>query len=205
MLITSLMRWFVITLWVASASVVSANIVRSFEFGGSTIRLDPETSLNLETWGGPKKIQLSLAGSGRRVKHILFISADVYVAGSYVEKGEDVGTSPTKMMRLQFVRDLSESQISSAFQDALKENGLEVDVPPLSTVLRQMKFTLRKGDTVDVVAFANGRGSDTLLIRSPDRAISAEGVELGNAFWKVWYGKPADGGMEDLKKELMGY
>lgn len=160
---------------------------------------------------GAQKVLLT--GAGVRVKKVVLIKANVYVATSYAEDPKAVQAgdplegfrkSRTRALQLTFLRDVSASKVRDAFRDSLKENDVDPAKAPIADLLAKLDLDLPEKGKLTFVG-VTGAGDDKLVVELPnDKQITVSGKGLVDDFWKIWFGKPADGGLESLKTDLAG-
>lgn len=144
--------------------------------------------------------KLVLTGQGVREKSILIASVNVYHAASYLDQ-RSLEKSKVRLLSLTFLRDLASEKIRSSFSDALRENGIALDTPEMQSLFQLMTFDVKKGSKVNFIGL-RGEKSETILFELPDKTLKAEGPSIVQDFWKIWFGKPADSGLKDLKEQL---
>ncbi len=202
--------WILVALFAVSAEAAILELSGSpemIEAADVKVPIYPLAKLKLS--GGSPTDVLKLTGSGVRKKSILRVS--VYVAASYIKDPssltgmEPLAKLPSGMPRaiqLTFVRNVTEEQMRSGFIEALKENKVDVETPAIKSLLAGIKGPLAEKTQMTLVGFGKG-GLDTLFIDFPGGTVSAKGKDLALDFWKIWFGKSADGGLEDLKAQLV--
>ncbi len=172
-----------------------------------------------------KSTNLDFIAGGKRIKKILVVKANVYVAQLFVDqkdkfsktpKEADLETDLTSLnsvsnlgvvaLKLDFLRDLSADKIVDSFEDALKSNKLDVATNEgLKKVLAAVKKggAVAQGDSIAIVG-VNGAAQDKLFVENSKGV--AEVVEgdskLVENMFSIWLGIPADSGLERLKGEL---
>lgn len=105
-------------------------------------------------------------------------------------------------------RDLSGTQISESFTEALTANG--IDAANTSSELKTVLATLgeikkfQNGETFSLTASWKDSNA-TLFIQKPDLSIQKiTGPEkFVTDLFSIWFGKSADSKLEDLKKTLL--
>jgi hypothetical protein len=163
------------------------------------------------------KPQLSLVGKGIRNKTKLFFTVAVYEAELWTNEKErfqrlaksDALIALTEMevveLRLKFLRNVSSATIKDAFIEALKENKVNPSTPNMKTFLEKIaeSSSYDEGKTAVITADLKNK---TLTYVSPDKKTTVMNVALEDirAIFSIWLGAPADGGLEALKKELVG-
>lgn len=189
------MRYLVFLL---SSVVWGANLT----FVGTPLKIVHASGIDVPVYAhvATDKMKLNLTGHGIREKTILIASVNVYYAASYMDQ-KQLEKSKTRALVLTFLRDLNSDKIRSSFTDALKENEVDVETEAMQKLFAMMAFDVKKGSQVRFIGTL-GDASDTLLIELPGQTIKTEGPKLAENFWKIWFGKPADSGLKDLKELL---
>jgi hypothetical protein len=149
-------------------------------------------------WKGKK---LLLTGAGTRVKKVVLVKAKVYVAAHYTDEAKPVVESSTRAMHLTFLRDVDAEKIRSSFTDSLKENGVDPENSAVKHILSALTFSMKDKGTLTLIG-ETGPGREILTLEGPTTT-RAESKDVVTSFWKIWFGKPADGGLEDLQEELL--
>lgn len=178
------------------------------EFQGAPLRIFDESGMQvpfyadarLKVAGVPADgVKLKATGAGLREKKIIFVNVNVYVAAHYTD-----GTPEKKIRALQMtmLRDLSAEKIRDAFADSLKSNAIDTESAGMASLLKQISFDVKKGQTITFVALPLANGSQAVAYDVAGQGFRAEGPGLADQFWSIWFGKPADGGLERLKKDL---
>jgi hypothetical protein len=111
-------------------------------------------------------------------------------------------------LKLTMARDLSGTKISDSFKEALEHNGL--DINNLSKEMQELMAELssvkefEKGQAISLLATWKD-SSATLFIGRPDGSIKTiTGNEtFATDLFAIWFGKPADDKLADLKKTLI--
>ncbi|MBC7457882.1 MAG: chalcone isomerase family protein [Bdellovibrionaceae bacterium] len=165
------------------------------------------TDLKMVNHGIRKKKVFGLATV--KVYVLEFFAADP----SKLDKTEDgILTSLKKAgaveLKLTMSRDLSGKKITDSFKEALEHNGL--DINNLSKEMLELMAELssvkefQKGQAFSLLAMWKDTTA-TLLIKRPDgsiKAITGNEVFVMDLF-AIWFGKPADDKLADLKKTLI--
>ena len=111
-------------------------------------------------------------------------------------------------LRFTASRDLTGSQISESFKEALKENGIDLEKSSseLTDVLAAIHSVqkIKNGEVFSLTSIWKN-STATLLIQKPDQTIQKiSGPEkFAVDLFSIWFGKPADPKLEDLKKSLL--
>ena len=161
---------------------------------------------------GGKNVDLKLTGAGVRIKKVVFVNIKAYVLASYLQDSTGLAANPmavidrnpVKALRLTFLRDISGSRMQDAFKDSLAENGYKPDDSTYGPILKQIAEDVKEKSTLDIVELPFKGDEDVLVFQYPDRKVTTKGKGIASAFWKIWFGKPADGELQDLKNEIVG-
>lgn len=153
----------------------------------------------------------------RRKKVFGIATVDVYVAEFYalspekIQKSDDqiLNSLPTAgpvQIKLTLKRDLSGSDISKSFKEALKENDVDLSntVVGLSDLMTEVETvkSFKKGEVFSLTA---DWSQNQIIVKKPDestKTILADSEGLKKLF-AIWLGKPVDEKMNDLKKSLL--
>lgn len=123
---------------------------------------------------------------------------------------DSVSSAGPVQLHLTFLRDLPGEKISSSFKDGLEANGLKTDDKSLGTELGTIMKELnnikefKKGQNF-AITFTWAGDNATVYLTDPNaRIISVTGPKaFANNLLSIWFGKPADSKLEDLKKSLV--
>jgi hypothetical protein len=155
----------------------------------------------------------------RKVKKFGLVTVSVYVLevfaknpSSLVKTNEGIlsslKTAGPVQLKLTLARDLKGSQISDSFKDALKANDIDTanTTTELTAVLKAVNeiTKFKQGEVFSLTAEWKDTTA-TLYIQRPDQSIQkVTGPEkFVNDLFSIWFGKPVDDKMEDLKKTLL--
>jgi hypothetical protein len=168
----------------------------------------PSTARECEGVSMPDQVvvdgsKLLLNGMGLREATVF--NVNVYVAGLYLLKrsndGEKVAAAEEpKQIRIQFVRDVSKSDMAEAIQKGFVRvagdayGKLKARVERLMTALPEFK----KGDRFSIT-YRPGTG---LELTSSSASTTIEGADFARAMFLIWLGKHPPN--EGLKKGLLG-
>lgn len=161
---------------------------------------------------------LEQVGAGLRFKKVVFVKAKVYVGELFLDKPADfvrttegalasLDKSTILAMQLNFLRDVDAKDVQGAFQDALKENGVNVEDAAVKKFLEAVKAGggAKEGKTLVVAAERKG-GKE--IVTYEDSAGKAEAIEGGPGFirqiFSLWLGKATDSGVENLQEGILG-
>lgn len=157
-------------------------------------------------------VELKLTGGGVREKKVVIASVNVYLLLSYTDLNvpldagdplKSLSQSRNRLLRMTFLRDVDAEKIRNSFADALKENGVSLEDPAMKKLLDALQFDVKKGGGVELIGLRPATGMEKVQMVFPTKTIESEGKTLVSDFWKIWFGKPADGGLEDLKPRLL--
>lgn len=199
-------QWTLTLALAASAApslVPQGDVVKTWEVDDRQVPIHKEARITIA--GVTDGATLNLTGWGLREKRILFFDVDVYVASSFANKpGAQWKDSTLRAIELLMLRDLSGEKVRSSFADTLKENDVDLTEAPVKKLLDQMKFDVAEGTRITILGYKKKDGTQGVIYQMPGRSQQVEGPRIADQFWSIWFGKPADGGLERLKKALMG-
>jgi len=184
--------------------------LKKFEESGVQVPYYPEAVLKLPGVTPEGGAKLQSTGAGLREKKIVFVNVNVYLATSYMDGPAKLAEEPLETLKkakfraiqLTLLRDLDASKIRDAFKDSLESNSVDPKSPGMSALLAQISFDVKKGDTITFAGYQNADGSQGVTYEAQGKTSKASGKGLADDFWSIWFGKPADGGLERLKKAL---
>jgi Chalcone isomerase-like len=159
--------------------------------------------------------KLALSGAGVRVKTVTFlkIKADVYLAESFVdsplkgtreERLKQVEGAKRKAISLTMLRGLSADTIKEGFQQVLSFNGVPLENGPLKEALDQVTGDMPEKSKVTIVGTTSPTDGQVLTVEIPGKTFTVKGETIVSDFWKIWFGRPADEGLEALQTDLLG-
>ena len=155
----------------------------------------------------------------RRKKVFAIAVVDVYVAEFYALNPEKIQKTDDEVLnslpaagpvqiKLTLKRDLSGSDITKSFKEALKENDVDLSqtVPGLTELMTEIDSlkSVKKGEVFALTADWRDNQFNIHVIK-PDQSvktIAANEMALKKLF-SIWLGKPVDDKMNDLKKNLL--
>ncbi len=167
------------------------------------------------------KTELKSVSHGLRKKKVFgLIPVKVYVAEFFAKNPEklkktsdDILTSlklsEAIQLKLTLSRNLSGTQITDSFKEALAAN--KIDTEKTSKELTEVLSILNKiekfktAETFSISALWQKDDMATLIIQKPDgstQKITGPDQFVTDLF-SIWFGIPVDGKMEDLKKTLL--
>ena len=164
-----------------------------------------------------QKVPLLFVSKGIRNKKVLSLNIKVYQAELFVSKPQQfkklsqestalqgIEAMQASAIRLKFLRNVEASQLQKSLSDAMKANHVDLNDPKL-----QEFVGLLSGDQAidenQTVTIAADRTRGAIVYQSPSgkmREMRADSAFISKVF-SIWLGIPADGGLEDLKKELL--
>jgi hypothetical protein len=181
------------------------------------VKLAKEATLKLPDG---KSFGLKPYVKGLRRKKVALFWAKVYVGQVFTgdalsapksisEAYEALTKQNAVAISLTFVRHVNADKVVDAFADSFNENGIDpktdASVKPLLEVLKKggdmndkqtMTVALTKAaDGGETIAYDNGKGD--VQTASLEKGTSAKVL-------KLWFGKPADSGVERLQKQFLG-
>ena len=168
----------------------------------------PEAEIETET--GTHRLRLT--GYGTRTVHVLIFDIPVYVAASYVAQESpltakdplgDVGRTPSKIVQLTMLRDVTADQLLQGMKDAFLKNGIDPNNPRLAP-LYDVQDGVKAGATIAFASFTDEDSLDRVLIRSGDWKHALRDEGLGRTLWTLWFGIPVDDGGARLMQDLTG-
>lgn len=109
-------------------------------------------------------------------------------------------------LRLTMLRDLPAKKISDSFVDALKANDVAVDSGDMKTVLSHISSMseFKQGEIFSIVGSTAGDKGSLYLQKPNGEIITVTGsAKLPEQMFSIWFGKPVDDKLADLKKELL--
>lgn len=110
-------------------------------------------------------------------------------------------------LRLTFLRDLPGQKIADSFKEGLEANkistrSMSAELNQLMTEVASIK-QFSKEDSFSITAIWKNNQSSLLLEDSAQVKTFSGSNELANSILSIWFGKPADNKLADLKKELI--
>jgi hypothetical protein len=147
-----------------------------------------------------KKV-LKLNGLGLRKKAVF----KVYVGGLYLESASKdpaaiLSSDQARAIRMQFLRDLSRSQLVDAFREGFEENAKDqTDQKAAFDKMLALVPDVKGGDTM-TLAYSPGKGT-SLSVDDKELGVFA-GKGFADAVFSIWLGpKPPS---EELKSGMLG-
>ncbi len=165
-----------------------------------------------------RQFSLTTVGAGIRTKRIAIVNIKVYVAqllvaepSRYTRTMDGALNSLNSMkeaaIRLDFLRSVDAQTVQSSFRDSLLANQVDLNRPAIREFLDAVSnggdahqgkpLTLvgeRLSDSVDAITYEDTTGKVTTIMGP---------AGLVRDIFSIWLGKPADSGVENLKKLLV--
>lgn len=164
------------------------------------------------------KSELKKVSHGLRKKAVFgLVPVRVYVLellasnATKLEKTEDgflksLQASGPVLLHITFLRDLPGAKISEAFKEGLESNGIKTLSPELEQVLKEISEIkeFKKNEAFSIAVSWKDKGA-TIYMQPTGGEIKtvAGGAEFAENFLSIWFGKPSDGRLGDLKKSLI--
>jgi len=201
------------TFFLLSWLVVSPIFAALLEPGGNVVTTIEEVPVKAQAKTSFYPTPLLLTGAGKRVKKIVLLKIDVYVAAHYLDSGTKlteadpmvgVKAAKAKAIQLTFLRDVDSGKIRDSFSEALRKNNVDMESPVMKSVMARLTFDMKEKQTLTLVGIKQPDGSEVLHFEAPTGPFKVEGPSIATEFWKMWFGEPEDGGLEKLKSALIG-
>lgn len=188
----------------------SETVFEEVTLSKSTFLADKNLNLELKpiSYGIRKKKVFGLATV--KVYVLEFAAADP----SKLVKTEDGILASLKeagavQLKLTLTRDVGGSKISDSFKDSLAHNGVDIANPSkeLGQLLNEVSSIkeFSKGQSFTLTAVYGKDSNATLYAHKPDGSFKVISGPSGfvHDLFSIWFGKPVDDHMENLKKTLL--
>lgn len=153
----------------------------------------------------------------RKKKLFALLPVKVYYAELLAAKPESIVKTESEaltslksagpvQLRLTMLRDLPATKISDSFIDALKANAVTVDSGDMKTVLGHISSMseFKQGEIFSIVGNTVGDKGYLYLQKPNGEMITVTGsAQLPEQMFSIWFGKPVDDKLAELKKELL--
>jgi Chalcone isomerase-like len=167
-----------------------------------------------------EKFDLAYVSHGLRKKAVFgLVPVRVYVIqllaaqpGKLVKNEDEflksLKTAGPVQLHITFLRDLPGSKISEAFKEGLESNKVNVKHlnPEMEQVLKEISGMneFKKGESFSVSVYWKDKLA-TIYLQDPKGEIKTitGPEEFAEQFLSIWFGKPSDGKLKDLKKALI--
>ncbi len=175
---------------------------------------DINVAKSAELTNGTDKAPLTSVGAGLRNKKVVFVNVQVYVGQLFVadtasfSKASPVDSikgQSAAAMQMTFLRDVDANKIHASFEDSFKANDIDTKDSAISQLLSAVKAggDIKNGQSITLASFKKDK-VERILLETPNgkiTEISGEGL-IGKVF-SLWFGKAADGGVEEMKKSIL--
>ncbi|MFZ3229546.1 MAG: chalcone isomerase family protein [Pseudobdellovibrio sp.] len=168
---------------------------------------------------GSQTTELKAVSIGLRKKAVFgLVPVRVYVAQLLAAnpekliKTEDgikssLKTAGPVQLRLTFLRDLPGPKISESFKEGLEANGIKSKnlTAELTQVMNEISAIneFKKGDSFSITGTWTATSSTILLESTTEIKVITGSIDLADHIFSIWFGKAADGKLEDLKRALI--
>ncbi len=169
---------------------------------------------------GEKKIALKRFAAGLRKKKVAIFWADVYVGQIFSTEGletppksieaglETLSKQPVVAITLSFLRDVSVDKMKAAFEDSLETNNID----PKSEAMKPLFAVVEKSGgmkdklTTTIVLERTLDGKESFRFENGIGEVQSSSIESGaiRKILTMWFGKPADSGVERLHQQFLG-
>jgi long-chain acyl-CoA synthetase len=146
---------------------------------------------------------LVLNGAGYRKKFFI----KVYIGALYLAQPDSqaeaiLNTGTPRVMRMHFLRDVSQDQFTSAWNDGIAPNHTAVEMQTLRARLGQLNILIGNLRHKDVLRIEMRAGGETEIWVNDLQRGKIGGADFQRALLTAWLGaKPADA---DLKRAVLG-
>lgn len=162
-------------------------------------------SIQIQSQAG-KSLTLPLLGAGIRKKHIAFLKFKIYVAAIFAQSESSwQSTSEPIAIRMNFLRNLPINKVIDSFSNSLKINEVNLETPEMKRIFDIVR---KNGDIKDQQALTitgiRGEKEQLVFTLSSGESETIEGQKgLVRDFFKIWFGKLEDGGMENFMEQVL--
>ncbi|MCC6276454.1 MAG: chalcone isomerase family protein [Oligoflexia bacterium] len=168
-----------------------------------------------------RETSLTTIGAGLRSKKISFAlpSVKVYVAQLFLSQPESfvrledqalssANKSTVFAIQLSFLRAVEAEKVMVAFRDSLKANAVDFSKGEVAEFLRAVEKggEAQSGKNLVIVGERLSDGTEVIHYETTgEKLYSVVGAPgFMNKILSIWLGVPADGGLKDLRKALVG-
>lgn len=221
-LISSFAALFLTLILPITASTQANEVSSIFTPAPGEIRLEGVSlakSLTIDFDG--KKESLKRVAAGIRKKQIAILWPKVYVGqvffndsaefnkGSVSAAFDSAEKASIAAISMTFLRDVSNEKILSGFTESLEKNGFTAERDPVAKELLTMVKNggdIKEGRTIWIGLKKNGDANQTLLFVNGEGFLQKALVGIGASrrIFSMWFGRPADSGIEEFQKQLLG-
>lgn len=210
------MKSLLFSIVLASAVFAQASLL-SYEAGdqkNANVVLNKTASIN-DDKGNPTALKMDLLGAGLRTKTVLVVEAKVYVLQLFADNKAafsrdanalaSLANSTRVAIKIDMLRTVSASSLSTSLKDAVVANGYTVDaeIQNLLSLMeksaeatsgKSLALLLTKSNGKTNVYYEDTKGATQSFVGS---------AELSTKILSIWLGKPADDGLATLKASLL--
>jgi hypothetical protein len=166
-----------------------------------------ETQMLAVSHGLRKKAVFGLVPVSVYVMQVLAAKPEKLVKTEDAFLGSIKDAGPVQL-HLTFLRDLPGEKISASFKDGLEANKVDIKKlsPELTQVLNEISAIteFKNGDAFSITFTWAGDKATAYLIDATLKIKTITGDKVfADQLLSIWFGKPADSKLENLKKELI--
>lgn len=198
------------------APEANANVL-SLEPSGKTIE-NVAISKSASAAVGGRQYALTTVGSGVRAKKIAIVNIKVYVGQLLVADPthfartmdgalDSVGAMKSAAIRLDFLRTVEAQTVQSSFKDSLMANQVDLNLPALHEFLDTVASggDATQGKALTLIGEKLTESTDAVTYEDTAGKVTTITGPTGfmRDIFSIWLGRPADGGVENLKKLLI--
>lgn len=167
-----------------------------------------------------KNFTLKRYVTGLRKKKIAIFWANVYVGqilstpgldsppSTIIEGLETLSKQPVVAISMSFLRDVTVQRMKDAFKESLEANGInpeEDDMKPLFKVVENSGGMIDQRTTT-IILERDSDGKESFRFENGLGEIQSSAVKKGTLkkILTLWFGKPADSGVERMQNQFLG-
>lgn len=198
----------------------SAIPVYKFETGSTLEKFEDVTLVKSRTLkADSQSTELQSVSFGLRKKAVFgLVPVRVYVAQFFAAHPEklvhseegflnSLKSAGPVQLQLTFLRDLPGTKVSESFKEGLEANGLKLKnlTPEISEAMNAVAAIseFKKNESFSVTAVWTENTSSLILESAKENKVITGSSDLAGHVLAIWFGKPADGKLADLKKKLI--
>jgi hypothetical protein len=209
---------FYLSLTLASLSAYSASAsILTSEPSGKTIE-NVAIAKSATAKIADRNLTLQTVGAGLRSKRVAVVNVKVYVtqlmlsdSTHYVRTDagalDSAATSPSSALRLDFLRSVDAQTVQLAFRDSLIANQVDLNDTGIKAFLDAVSAggdaAQGKALTIVLEHLPTGQEAVTYEDNAGKATTVVSGQGLVRKILSIWLGKPADSGLNNLKKSLI--
>lgn len=172
----------------------------------SELKIDKDTNtLKSVSHGLRKKKLFALVAVKVYTAQLLAAKPEALVKTEAEALGSLKAAGPIQL-RLTMLRDLPAKKISDSFIDALRANDITVNSGDMKTVLDHIAgmSEFKQGEIFSIIGNTKADKGYLYLQKPNGEIITIAGsAQLPEQMFSIWFGKPVDDKLSDLKKELL--